>query len=217
MQILKYFKKKNKTQASAPVQGLEFLFECGGKKYYHYADELMIPAFRALSAQDFYEELNCRIDREYLSTYFESIVTLLNKGKLVEAGAITKMAQDRLNHITNVDLLYKLASVLYIEEGEDPTRFSLAFAEQKIENWKKNGGHLDAFFLGKPLAAFIPFSQFSNGSIQEYSKAQMEEIVRMLEFHSQIMSEADANSDTLSSLKQQTGKNKTLLQFINSQ
>lgn len=212
---LNLFKKKKKPQA--PQKGLEFLFECGGQNFYHYPDELMMPAMRALSATDMYEELSCRIEKSYLKVYFQSVIDLVNKGKIMELATITKLAMDRLDHITHIDMVYKLASILYVSEDEDPNRFSLSYSEKKIKLWKEFGGDTESFFLSKPIGELVPFSALSKSSIQAYSVAQMEEISRSLEYHINILSSCNASNESLDSLTSQIDKNKDLIAFLNSQ
>lgn len=195
-------KKEAKTQASAPIAtGLEFLFECGGKRYYHYPDELLLPVERALTANDVYAELEMRIERNYLEVLLRDSLDLLNQGKIIEAGVLLKYAQQRLEHITHRDLLYKLASVLYIEENEDPRSYSLAYNENKIAHWKAHSQDIDAFFLEKPIGALIPYFATSEQDLKTYSQMQGESLRQMYAYHLRLLSHSSASEDSRATLQ----------------
>lgn len=192
---------------------LELAFVSGGVSFYKYRDDFSIPAERALSAMDFYEELNQRIDREYLVSFFETIEYLLNTGKLVDAANIVKMAKSRLDHITNANILMKLATVIYIAEWENPEQFNMVDAEKKIMFWQKNED-VSAFFLRQPIASLIPFTESSNPSTQNYLVLQNKENERQLMHHLNLLSGVHANIDLMSSLKLQLERTQQLTKFL---
>jgi len=134
---------------------------------------LHYPVERALSATDIYAELEAKMSREYLIALFEELENSLNEGKLTTAVQTLNFAKQRLTHVTHLGLMYKLASVLYIAEDEDPNRYSLSEGEAKIEFWKANKG-VKAFFLNLPIGELIPFSDSSEMSLESYTKAQLE-------------------------------------------
>lgn len=192
---------------------LEFVFRSGGVDFFKYRDNFSIPADRALSATDIYEELNQRISRDYLKELFESITLMLDKGKLVNAASMIKMAQSRLEHIANAQLLMKLATVVYIAEWENAERFSLSDAEKKIAHWQEHEDVND-FFLRQPIVSYLPFTASSKMSSQTYLVQQNKEVERQLTFHLQSLSETNANSDLLSSVKLQLERTKQLTRFL---
>lgn len=179
-----------------PAPQMQFAFVSGGKCYYKFTDEMKIPVARALSAQDVYTELNCKVDREYLQMFCKTVLEFCNKGKLTQVAIATNHLQSRLTHIAEIELIYKLASVVYIEENENPFDYDLAFAEQKIKHWKKHED-VDSFFLNKAISEYMPYFNNSPMSIQEYYNAQKAEISHHLDTLLNTLSESNANSDLI--------------------
>ena len=199
-----------------PAPDMEFVFEVSGKKFYQFIDQKNIPVERALSAMDVYNELDTRLDKEYLDLYFKTVLELLNKGKLVEAGNLTIMAQSRLEHITHIGIIYKLASVVYIEENEDPYRYSLALAEKKIEFWQENEKDINAFFLKMRIKELIPYLDTWNGDISHYSQLQGEELKRQFGYLTKILSSMVKRKDLDNILTSLKNKNSAILNLSSS-
>ncbi|MGL5133854.1 MAG: hypothetical protein ACRC78_15110, partial [Planktothrix sp.] len=115
---------------------MELAFEWGGKRFYCFADEYKMPAGRALVSKDVWEELEMRVDRAYLESFAKALEVAVNKGDLLKVAKLTGLLQDRMNHITNIDLLYKLAAVRYFGEGENPYSTDMVEVERKVRFWK---------------------------------------------------------------------------------
>jgi hypothetical protein len=62
---------------------------------------------------------------------------------------------ERLNYLVSKDIIYKIASIAFIDENENPLSYDTKYNESKIQNWKDNGA--DAFFLSQPMRRLIPF------------------------------------------------------------
>lgn len=195
--------------------GCEFTFEVGGKKYYKYVNELNIPVERALSAMDIYAELENKISNDYLRTLFGTITELCNAGKLVQIANLVNFANERLNDITHLDLMYKLASVIYIEVGEDYKTYDMAFNEKKINFWKKNHKDVNTFFLPMPIGQWLPYLQSLETTLKDYSQMQSEEWERIYDYHTQLLSEVNAKSESLNTLNSLKQKNSQLKNFLN--
>jgi hypothetical protein len=141
-----------------PNHEIELAFVSGGKPYYKFVNEQNIPVMRAFKAMDVYNELEMRIDREYLLAFFKTTRKILEHRTKLDLPAIVQLivaAEGKMKHITNIDTLYRLASVLYIAENEDPYNWDYEFAEKKIEHWRKNSD-VESFFLHSPMSDFLP-------------------------------------------------------------
>lgn len=195
--------------------GCEFAFEVGGKKYYKYSNELNIPVERALSAMDIYAELENKISNDYLRTLFGTITELCNTGKLVQIANLVNFANERLNDITHLDLMYKLASVIYIEIGEDYKVYDMAFNEKKIAFWKQHRKEVDTFFLPMPIGQWLPYLQSLETTLKDYSQMQAEEWERIFNYHTQLLSEVNDKSEWLNTLNLLKQKNSQLKNFLN--
>lgn len=205
--LLRVFQKPIKQEPP-----LQFAFVCGGKRYYRFASEMDLPVERALAAKDVFAELEQGISREYLENLFETCEKLLDKGKLTQTAQLLGLAQSRLKHITNALLLYKLASVFYVEEGENPYSYDVALEEQKINNWLKNKD-VESFFLQKPIGNYLPSFGSLGMSLRTYFKAQGEELSRALQFHLSLLDETAENKTLKSSLERQLEQIRLLTQL----
>jgi hypothetical protein len=184
------------------LKGLEFAFKSGNKAFYKFKSDFDMPVERALAAKDIYTELECGVDRAYLESYFETIEDLLNKGKLMQVATLTSFAKSRMKHISNFMLLYKLASVVFLAEDENPYRYDFEQAEKKIEFWIANDD-VESFFLREPLRAYILFLESSNINLKAYFKAQGEQISQALNYHLSLLSETAEKQPLRELLKRQ--------------
>lgn len=199
-----------------PAPDMELAFQVGGKSFFAFKSEMGIPVERALSAQDVYTELDMGIDREYLEVFFESLVKLLDSGKLVDAASITKLAQSRLKHISNLGLMYKLASIYYVEENEDPYNWDFVIAEQKIAFWQAHEKDIEAFFLKTPIGRLLPSLGNSAMNLATYFLAQQEELSRILEQHMSLLSDVPGAGDVINILKSQKSRANEMKAFLST-
>lgn len=182
--------------------GLIFAFACGGKRYYRFASEMDLPVERALAAKDIFAELEQGVTNEYLQDLFETCEKLLDKGKLAQTAQLLGLAKSRLKHISNGLLLYKLASVFYVEEFENPYSYNVALEERKIKNWLNNK-EVDSFFLQKPISDYLPSFGSLEMSLKTYFRSQGEELSRALRFHLSLLDETAENNTLKKSLERQ--------------
>ncbi len=137
---------------------VEFAFECGGKDYFEFIDKSNIPAMRGLNSLTFYDEMRNTITNDYLHAYIKKGDEIFSNPKQINISEVVlhhNRLKERLNFIISKDIIYKIASVAFIDKDEDPSTYDFEYNKRKIENWKKNGA--DAFFLQKPLRNLIPF------------------------------------------------------------
>lgn len=211
--ILSAFQKSAQTASNPQEVKLEFAFACGNKRYYTFASEMDLPVMRALAAKDIYTELEQGIDREYLENLFTTCEELLDKGKLSQAAGLIQLAKARTKHISNLLLLYKLASVLYVEEGENPYKYDWALNEKKIENWLACE-EVEVFFSRKPIKKYLPSYDMLATNIKSYFKAQGIELQKALQYHLSLLSEKPENEALRKSLTWQEQQISRLIQSL---
>lgn len=127
---------------------------------------------RALSALTFYEELRMRTTREYLEAHCKAMVEILSDPKKIDVGRIAilnKNLQDRLEFIVEPEIVYKLASVMYFDQSEDPYRYDLTYGLKKIERWKRDLS-LKSFFLSTPIKNLIPGIDSLDQNLESYAE-----------------------------------------------
>jgi hypothetical protein len=159
--IQNIFKSKPRWQTSNFKYQVEKAFTLGGIDYFSCTDFINIPSERAFEAMSFYNELDMKVDKTFLQGHTSAIESIINSGT-IQISKIAQLNQDlknRLDLVYDPDLLYKLASVVFFDEKEDPTRYDKEYNRLKILKWKKAG--LDAFFLNIPLNKLLPSLDFS--------------------------------------------------------
>lgn len=154
---------------------IEYAFTCGGTKYYRFADITNLPCERGLVATTFFEELTMRCDRQFLIQYQSAVDKLLHEQKIdiFKINQLNEILRQRLQMTTHVDLMYKLASVVFFDKTENPSVYEPAYAEKKIAKWRKDKGVSD-FFLQMPLRELMPSSESADTDLDTFSELQKE-------------------------------------------
>ena len=86
---------------------------------------------------------------------------------------LNELLKQRLQMPTDVDLLYKLASICFFDKSENPAVYEPAYAEKKIAKWRKDKGVRD-FFMQTPLLELMPFLKSVNTDLDTFSELQKE-------------------------------------------
>ncbi len=183
----------------------ELCFESGGIEYYKFVNEFKIPYLRAMAAMDIYAELDQKTDSKYIKLAFETIVEFLKKGDNINAGRVAINSIERMDNITNMDIAYKLASVLYIDRFENPYDYDYEYNDKKIAKWKKEKD-IEGFFLKMPLIDYLPSFDGLAMSMNQYTGGQRKELIRILKSHLSALSEKSKNSELISTLKSEISK-----------
>jgi hypothetical protein len=154
--LSKIFKKSKPTYKAD--YALEFAFNCGGIDYFEFVDKNNLPYERGLEALTFYQEMQNGVTNDYLKAYNAKMNQLLSDPKKINVNEIAKLQgrfEERCNYIVSKDIIYKVASVAFVDKNEPLTRYDYKLNEKKIRNWKENAG--DSFFLSMPVKKLIPF------------------------------------------------------------
>jgi hypothetical protein len=148
-----------------------------GVTYYSFGQEkesaFNIPYERALKTVTFYTEMACRVDDEYLGQHIAACDSIFSSNKIdiFKLQRLNENLKARREFIIDTDLVYKLASVVYFDEHEDPRTYDHAYNKKKIDLWKKNID-INDFFYSAPVLSLIPFLKGSEVNLREYSKVQ---------------------------------------------
>lgn len=154
---------------------IEYAFTCGRTKYYRFADITNLPYERGLMALVAYNELDMRCSRDFLIRYQGAIDDILHQQKIdiFKIQKLNELLKQRLQMPTDVDLLYKLASICFFDKSENPAVYEPAYAEKKIAKWRKDKGVRD-FFMQTPLLELMPFLKSVNTDLDTFSELQKE-------------------------------------------
>lgn len=147
-------------------------FTIKGRTFYQMDDVFNLPYERGTACIRIYGEFNMRVDREFLAQHVEAVENLLQfiPGKALDIAEVVKLnrqLKDRLNWIMDADLAYKLASVVYFDKNEDPTKYDSKYNQEKIAFWKKEASAKEFFFM-QPLQELIPFLKEFEPNFQSF-------------------------------------------------
>ncbi|MDR1762765.1 MAG: hypothetical protein LBR64_02240 [Dysgonamonadaceae bacterium] len=160
-------------------------FTVAGVDYFMFDDTFNLPYERALYALSVYEETRMKCSREYLERHVEAVRKLLRSDKIeiFKINALNEQMSERLNLVLDVDLLYKLCSIVFFDKNENPAVYEMEYCKKKIEFWKKHKGVAD-FFLQEPITTLIPFLQKVDFDLDTYSEVNR----NLNQIHSELLS-----------------------------
>jgi hypothetical protein len=153
---------------------ITYAFSVGSRHYFRYDDPLSIGYDRALKALMYYKEVDMNVDREFIKAHtqaFDNIVSkqLINIDALIELKKLNDRMKERLELPKEPELMYKLASVVFFDNLENPEVYEFKYGHNKINYWKKNTDIKD-FFLQKPLMELIPYLRFAGENLEQFSQ-----------------------------------------------
>lgn len=169
----------------------KYAFTVGGIDYKEFDTLANLPYKRALKFFSVYDELSMKTDAFYLDAHVKAIEKILTTGKvglkeLSNVLTLNNQLKERLTWVHSEDLVYKLASVVFFDNSENPDDWEWSYAAKKIEHWKKHESAL-AFFLHEPIQRLLPYlndsatTSLSYTEIQkELDKAQLEKVLEVL-------------------------------------
>jgi hypothetical protein len=137
-----------------PVEGVDgepLVIE--GKQYYEFVNAADMPAARFIHYLDLSKELSTGADRSTVNEYLEQMKSATNAGDSAKMGALIFMLQDQINNCTPLEVLYKLAALVYFDKDEDISCFDADYNLRKIKLFKElpNQGFFFARLLSKGL------------------------------------------------------------------
>lgn len=189
-----------------PELRTKYAFTSGGVDYFEFEDPNALTQGRGFAALNFYKELSMSCTREFLIAHTEAIDKIVRNPKNIDVIEIAKLnLQLKERHEMVLDSLtpYKVASVIFFDETEDPYSFDYNYALKKIEKWKKE--NVSSFFLQVPLKSLIPSSLLSEENLENYMKVAREvdktHFKDILGVTSQLLSENQKSSEWLKKLK----------------
>jgi hypothetical protein len=181
---------------------LTLAFVSKGVSYYSFDNEFHIPVMRAFWGMDFLGMMKEKTDSKYHVTAYSAVIEYCKAGNLLDAAKIAEFAIERMGHITNVDLMYKLASVFYLSEDEIVEDYNTEFGEKKIKLWQSDP-EINSFFLNTRMSEYLDCLSGSGVSIEVYTDIQRKRTLRHLKQAFSQLSSVSKNKELLSTLESQ--------------
>lgn len=145
-------------------------FQLGSTTYYMFDQSEEVPTGRMLAALAVYNEMDMKVDKEYLELHTKAMEKLLSDPKKINVMYIAQLnlnLKERLELMPLPDFVYKLASVVFFDNTESPYSYSFEYNKKKIEDWKKSGDTLD-FFLSRLSSELIPSLRPATGNTKMF-------------------------------------------------
>lgn len=165
----------DKRREQKSLHRIEYAFTSGGRKYYCFEDINNLPYLRARAALTAYNEVEMRCSREFLLNFTKAMDNVLRSKEIdiYKINELNGMLKDRLSLTADLDLCYRLASVVYFDSTEKPEGYEPEYAAKKIARWKKDQSVSD-FFLQKPLRELIPYLTNAVGDFDTFMELNRE-------------------------------------------
>lgn len=140
---------------------IEFAFRSGKKNYFRFSSEVNIPFQRAVAARDILTEELWQINPDQLKGWLKGLINVIQdekvKGdkKIFELGVLAHRLQEQLDMSFSLVRQFKLASVFYFDEQENPLDYQYPYNAEKIRYWMANND-VQGFFLNLPEYLLVP-------------------------------------------------------------
>jgi hypothetical protein len=127
-----------------------------------------MPILRYAYAQAYFRELGNSITKELLLEYLNAIESIINKPQINLVGVIKLLTQlrEHTELVFEPDAFYKLCSVIFFDESENPYTYSGKKGLEKMKLFKECENM--AFFLSIPIKRYLPFTNMSENDLQDY-------------------------------------------------
>lgn len=199
---MKWFKKIPKPEFNLKhpeiANLIEEAFKAGGKTYYRFKEEKLIPAGRYKYIYAYLKEVDLRMNLETLQNYVKDFKNLLNGSgpkKIIQIGELWKLIlnlESRLALAFEPATVERLASVIYFDDTEDLSTYDKKYGIKKVEIWNKHLKH--DFFLTKPMGELLGLKDISTESLEDYIQ-QATQIIQDLTIDQQKLSLANSSEN----------------------
>jgi hypothetical protein len=176
-------------------------FNIDGVTYYQFEEISNLPILRYFAALRVYEELDMKLTHEMLQIAIDEVLNLINKNKITEAVKILYNIKDRSTMLVEPETLYRLASVVFFTEDEDPNYYDYSIRDKKIKLWREKG--LDVFFCKMLMSDLITYTTTSQVDIEDYLKGVNLKTLKDLQYILQRYSERETPTEAMLTIKSQ--------------
>jgi hypothetical protein len=103
---------------------------------YAFSNPLDMPYERYCKFLDFNNEIEFGSSREFIIESLDKIIAAANSGRVADIGMLTYLLKDSLS-VTASEHFYKIASVIFLIEGESPFDYDHDLGQEKIKAFKE--------------------------------------------------------------------------------
>ncbi|KKN74643.1 hypothetical protein LCGC14_0388450 [marine sediment metagenome] len=189
-----YFEKK--PEVKDPIIKV---FSIEGVNYYKFKDISKVKCQRALTCNDFWNELSMRTTRDFLIKHTKAMETVLTDNTKIDIGKLFKLnqqLQERLEMIYETDIIYKIASVMFFTKDENILDYDDLLGREKIDLFKRQDREDErmGFFFGTLFKSIIGSTDMSDKDLATYMTVGSQITTEHLKTISTILSKKNAMS-----------------------
>jgi hypothetical protein len=156
------------------INKVEIAFSINGVSYFRFKDTKDTPNLRWFFYNWFLEQYDLGVTYESASIFVDRALSLLDKGKIIDAGSVLKIFKELINAKAKADLIYDLATVHYFTENEMLEEYLFSMNKEKKEIFKNSKDH--GFFLTNPMKDIIEQLRSSPLDLEAFlSQVKLEE------------------------------------------
>ena len=184
---------------------IEYAFTSGGIHYFRFAADVNIPFQRAVAARDILTEELWQINPAVLQSWNEALIQLVISQKtpadkkLYEIGIMANRLKEQLSMSFSLTRTFKLASVLYFDEGENPLDYQYPYNEAKMKHWMTHND-VPGFFLKLPETEYIPSLRELNKNSPTYLEAETRRMMNTINHITSHLSTGNLSADLAKSM-----------------
>lgn len=183
-----------------PEHEIEEAFEHDGIKYYKFVNGMDMYYRRYMAAMDAIMMLESRVDSKFIKLYNESFAEYFNKQDWKNLANLQMIFWQRCQWVTNEELLFTLAAVVFFDDTENCYDYNYEYAEIKKKRWKGDSAVLGKF-LQMDLLKLVPSVQMSKETMEKYLLAANQEDLKTLNYLLSTLSEKNGQSALASSIR----------------
>lgn len=177
----------------------ELAFKAGGRSYYRFKEEKLIPTGRYKYIYAHLKEVDMRMNRETLLAYVKDFKDLLNGSgskKIIQIGELWKLVinlESRVSLAFEPATIERLASVIYFDDSEDLSTYDRKYGQKKIDFWTEN--NVKDFFLTKPISELLGLKDISIISLDENYIQPTLDLIKNLTLDQQTLSSENSSEN----------------------
>lgn len=177
---------------------MKFAFlDSKGRRHFYYEDEFQMPVLRRRQLEIKVQELDSGVSLDTLGLWLDNIDEELKKNDkgeaLVNIGRLTGLLRTRLELDCDVELLMKMACIIYVREDQNPHVWDEDLEREKFNQLMEDRSEvLWDFFISTGLSVFLPSFRGIREGFKEYSTRLQAEITK---FHKVLQERKDSMSN----------------------
>jgi len=185
---------------------IEFAFNSGGINYFRFSAEVNIPFQRAIAARDILTEELWQVNPAVLQSWNEALIQLVISQKtpadkkLYEIGILANRLKEQLSMSFSLTRTFKLASVMFFDEAENPLDYQYPYNEKKMKHWMTHND-VPGFFLNLPDSEFIPSLTELSKSFPTYLEAETKRTLNTISHITSLISTENLGADLAKSMR----------------